>query len=86
MTGHYLVMDNAPIYSSTDIGKCIHSRGYRYSPALIPLQSMARLRNQLVLIGSWLYASNVPADVLSELMVACKLIRIAPSFISSVVE
>lgn len=30
MKGHYLVMDNASIHSSTDIGKYIHSRGYRY--------------------------------------------------------
>ncbi|KAG0738395.1 hypothetical protein G6F57_010293 [Rhizopus arrhizus] len=30
MKGHYLVMDNAPIHSSTDIGKHIKSRGYRY--------------------------------------------------------
>ncbi|KAG1451367.1 hypothetical protein G6F46_008779 [Rhizopus delemar] len=28
MKGHYLVMDNAPIHSLTDIGKHIHSRGY----------------------------------------------------------
>ncbi|RCH89437.1 hypothetical protein CU097_009794 [Rhizopus azygosporus] len=28
MKGHYLVMDNAPIHSSADIGKYIHSRGY----------------------------------------------------------
>lgn len=27
---HYLVMDNVPIHSSTDIGKYIHSRGYCY--------------------------------------------------------
>ncbi|KAG1290885.1 hypothetical protein G6F60_008730 [Rhizopus arrhizus] len=31
MKGHYLVMDNAPIHSSTDIGKYIHTRGYRYA-------------------------------------------------------
>ena len=30
MKGHYLVMDDAPIHSSTDIGKYINSRGYRY--------------------------------------------------------
>ena len=30
MKGHYLVIDNAPIHSSTDIGKYINSRGYRY--------------------------------------------------------
>ena len=30
MKGHYLVMDNAPIHCSTDIGKYIYSRGYRY--------------------------------------------------------
>jgi hypothetical protein len=44
MKGHYLVMDNAPIHSSTDIGKYIHSRGYRYaylppySPELNPIE------------------------------------------------
>ena len=43
MKGHYLVMDNAPIHSSTDIGKDINSRGYRYvylppySPELNPI-------------------------------------------------
>ncbi|CEP09236.1 hypothetical protein [Parasitella parasitica] len=42
--GHYLVMDNAPIHSSTDIGKYIHCRGYRYvylppySPELNPIE------------------------------------------------
>ncbi|KAG1058139.1 hypothetical protein G6F43_000083 [Rhizopus delemar] len=30
MKGHYLVMDNVPIHSSSGIGKYIHSRGYRY--------------------------------------------------------
>ncbi|KAG0949349.1 hypothetical protein G6F57_001336 [Rhizopus arrhizus] len=30
MKGHYLVMNNAPIHISTDIGKYIHTRGYRY--------------------------------------------------------
>ncbi|KAG1285866.1 hypothetical protein G6F62_011781 [Rhizopus arrhizus] len=44
MKGHYLVMDNAPIHSSTDIGKYINSRGYRYvylppySPELNPIE------------------------------------------------
>lgn len=44
MKGHYLVMDNAPIHSSIDIGKYIHSRGYRcvylppYSPELNPIE------------------------------------------------
>ncbi|KAG0733773.1 hypothetical protein G6F35_014444 [Rhizopus arrhizus] len=44
MKGYYLVMDNAPIHSSTDIGKYIHSRGYRfvylppYSPELNPIE------------------------------------------------
>ncbi|KAG1383416.1 hypothetical protein G6F60_001870 [Rhizopus arrhizus] len=44
MKGHYLVMDNAPIHSSTDIGKYIHSRGYKsvylppYSPELNPIE------------------------------------------------
>ncbi|KAG1439556.1 hypothetical protein G6F46_014034 [Rhizopus delemar] len=44
LKGHYLVMDNAPIHSSTDIGKYIHSRGYRYtylppySPELDPIE------------------------------------------------
>ncbi|KAG1442606.1 hypothetical protein G6F56_010995 [Rhizopus delemar] len=44
MRGHYLVMDNAPIHSSTDIGKYIHSRGYRYvylppySPEMNPIE------------------------------------------------
>ncbi|KAG0776658.1 hypothetical protein G6F22_012420 [Rhizopus arrhizus] len=44
MKRHYLVMDNAPIHSSTDIGKYIHSRGYRYaylppySPELNPIE------------------------------------------------
>ncbi|CEG79746.1 hypothetical protein RMATCC62417_14175 [Rhizopus microsporus] len=43
MKGHYLVMDT-PIHSSTDIGKYIHSRGYRfvylppYSPELNPIE------------------------------------------------
>ncbi|CEG66484.1 hypothetical protein RMATCC62417_03057 [Rhizopus microsporus] len=31
MKGHYLVMDNAPIHNSTDIGKYINSRGYRFA-------------------------------------------------------
>lgn len=31
MKGHHLVMDNAPIHSSTDIEKYIHSRGHRYA-------------------------------------------------------
>ena len=30
MKGYSLVMDNAPIHSSIDIEKYIHSRGYRY--------------------------------------------------------
>ncbi|CEJ01264.1 hypothetical protein RMCBS344292_15298 [Rhizopus microsporus] len=44
MKGHYLVMHNAPIHSSADIGKYIHSRGYRcvylppYSPELNPIE------------------------------------------------
>ncbi|CEI93947.1 hypothetical protein RMCBS344292_08171 [Rhizopus microsporus] len=44
MKGHYLVMDNVPIHSSTDIGKSIHSREYRcvylppYSPELNPIE------------------------------------------------
>jgi hypothetical protein len=44
MRGHYLVMDNAPTHSSTDIGKYINSRGYRYvylppySPKLNPIE------------------------------------------------
>jgi transposase len=44
MKGHYLVMDNAPIHSSIDIGKYIHSREYRcvylppYSPELNPIE------------------------------------------------
>ncbi|GAN11278.1 conserved hypothetical protein [Mucor ambiguus] len=44
MKGHYLVMDNAPIHSSTGIGKYIHSQGYRcaylppYSPELNPIE------------------------------------------------
>ncbi|KAG1298400.1 hypothetical protein G6F66_001759 [Rhizopus arrhizus] len=44
MKGHYLVMDNAPIHSSTDIGNYIHSRGYPYvylppySPELNPIE------------------------------------------------
>lgn len=44
MRGHYLVMGNAPIHSSTDIGKYIHSRGYQfvylspYSPELNPIE------------------------------------------------
>ncbi|KAG1140346.1 hypothetical protein G6F37_009256 [Rhizopus arrhizus] len=44
MKGHYLVMDNAPIHSSTDIGRYIRSRGYRYvylppySPELNPIE------------------------------------------------
>ncbi|CEG78228.1 hypothetical protein RMATCC62417_12866 [Rhizopus microsporus] len=43
MKGHYLVMDNAPIHSLTDIGKYIHSQEYRYvylppySPKLNPI-------------------------------------------------
>ena len=46
MKGHYLVMNNAPIHSSTDIGKYIHSRGYRYtylppySPELNPIEQV----------------------------------------------
>lgn len=42
--GHYLVMVNVPIHSSVDIGKNIHSRGYRYvylppySPELNPIE------------------------------------------------
>ncbi|KAG1617393.1 hypothetical protein G6F46_004708 [Rhizopus delemar] len=46
MKGHYLVMDNAPIHSSTDIGKYIRSRGYRYaylppySPELNPIEQL----------------------------------------------
>jgi hypothetical protein len=44
MKGHYLVMDNAPIHSSSNIGKYINSRGYRYvylppySPELNPIE------------------------------------------------
>ncbi|KAG1375973.1 hypothetical protein G6F60_008482 [Rhizopus arrhizus] len=44
MKGHYLVMDNAPIHSSPDTGKYIHSRGYQYvylppySPELNPIE------------------------------------------------
>ncbi|CEG80911.1 hypothetical protein RMATCC62417_15174 [Rhizopus microsporus] len=44
MKGNYLVMDNAPIHSSTDTGKYINSRGYRYvylptySPGLNPIE------------------------------------------------
>ncbi|KAG1167172.1 hypothetical protein G6F70_009565 [Rhizopus microsporus] len=44
MKGHYLVMDNAPIHSSTGIGKYIHSRGYGfvylppYFPELNPIE------------------------------------------------
>ena len=43
MKEHYLVMDNAPIHNSADIGKYINSRGYRfiylppYSPELNPI-------------------------------------------------
>lgn len=43
MMGHYLVMDSAPIHSSTDISKYINYRGYRYvylppySPELNPI-------------------------------------------------
>lgn len=41
---HYLIMDNVPIHSSTDIGKYICSRGCRYadlppySPELNPIE------------------------------------------------
>lgn len=44
MKGHYIVMDNAPIHSSTDIDKYINSRGYQYvylppySPELHPIE------------------------------------------------
>ena len=44
MKGHYLVMDNASVHSSIDIGKYIHSRGYRclylppHSPQLNPIE------------------------------------------------
>ncbi|KAG0735968.1 hypothetical protein G6F32_008590 [Rhizopus arrhizus] len=44
MKEHYLVMDKSPIHSSPDIGKYIHSRGYRYvylppySPELNPIE------------------------------------------------
>lgn len=44
MKGHYLVMDNAPIHGSVDIGRYIRSRGYRYvylppySPELNPIE------------------------------------------------
>lgn len=44
MKGHCLVMDNAPIHNSADIGKYINSRGYRfvylppYSPELNPIE------------------------------------------------
>ncbi|KAL1931698.1 hypothetical protein VTP01DRAFT_9841 [Rhizomucor pusillus] len=44
MKGHYLVMDNAPIHGSSDIGKYITSQGYRYvylppySPELNPIK------------------------------------------------
>ncbi|KAL1935490.1 hypothetical protein VTP01DRAFT_4630 [Rhizomucor pusillus] len=44
MKGHYLVMDNAPIHTSSDIDKYITSRGYRYayllsySPELKPIE------------------------------------------------
>ncbi|KAG1377704.1 hypothetical protein G6F61_006495 [Rhizopus arrhizus] len=48
MKEHYL-MDNAPIHSSTDIGKYIHSRGYQYvylppySPELIQSSNSGQL-------------------------------------------
>lgn len=44
MKGNYLVMENAPIHSSIDIGKYNYSRGYRcvylppYSPELNPIE------------------------------------------------
>lgn len=44
MKGHYLVIDNAPIHSSIDIGKYVNSREYRcvylppYSPELNPIE------------------------------------------------
>ncbi|KAG1164952.1 hypothetical protein G6F36_013604 [Rhizopus arrhizus] len=44
MKGYHLVMNNAPIHSSIDIGKYIHSRGYRcvyllpYSRELNPIE------------------------------------------------
>jgi transposase len=37
MKGYYFVMNYASIQSSTDIGKCIYSREYRY--AYLPLYS-----------------------------------------------
>ena len=38
MKGHYLIMDNAPIHTSTDISKYIEYRGYRcaYLPSYSP--------------------------------------------------
>ncbi|KAG1536673.1 hypothetical protein G6F46_012876 [Rhizopus delemar] len=59
MKGHYLVMDNAPIHSSTDIGRYIRSRGYRYvylppySPELNPIEqfwSVVKMRHAIVYI------------------------------------
>ncbi|CEI91986.1 hypothetical protein G6F70_005273 [Rhizopus microsporus] len=44
MKGHYLVMDNASIYTSDNIAKYVQSRGYRcayltsYSPELNPIE------------------------------------------------
>lgn len=44
MKEHYLVRNNVPVHSLTDIGKCIHSRGYQYvylppySPELNPIK------------------------------------------------
>ncbi|CEG82112.1 hypothetical protein RMATCC62417_16234 [Rhizopus microsporus] len=45
MKGHYLVMDNAPIHTSTDIAKYVESRSYRcvYLPSYSPeLNSIER--------------------------------------------
>lgn len=60
MKGHYLVIDNASIHSSKDIGKYIHSRGYRYvylppySPKPNPIEQFGLLsRVKLSEIDFW---------------------------------
>ena len=51
MKGHYLIMDNAPIHTSTDIAKYIEYRGYRYgylppySPELNPIEQFWSVAN-----------------------------------------
>ncbi|KAG1466937.1 hypothetical protein G6F56_004600 [Rhizopus delemar] len=59
MKGHYLIMDNAPIHNSADIGKYINSREYRfvylppYSHELNPIEqfwSVVKMKHEIVCI------------------------------------